>query len=74
MKKKNRKNPEFMHFTIPAAELKQQGYTFQKLFARNYICYHKDTPKKDLHYGEVLKKAHQEYVKEVFLDRRFDID
>ena len=33
-----------------------------------------DTPKKDLHYGEVLKKAHQEYVKEVFLDRRFDID
>ena len=40
--KKNRKNPEFMHFTIPAAELKQQGYTFQKLFARNYICYHKE--------------------------------
>lgn len=28
-------------WTVPVATLRQQGYTYQKLFARNYICYHK---------------------------------
>jgi hypothetical protein len=28
-------------WTVPVATLRQQGYTYQKLFASNYICYHK---------------------------------
>jgi len=33
---------EELHYKVSVQELRERGYTFQKLFARNYKCYWKD--------------------------------
>lgn len=57
--------------------LKQMGYKYQKLYAANYICYHKDgiwiwRKGKELEIEDLYSDSH--LVLQYFIDNGFDID